>query len=210
MALFSKKILILANYMEKNKYLRSISFLFKFFTCAVFFTTILLTFLMIQSVLNKPNGDETAIVLGCRVYGERPSLSLMERLDAVYDYMMQNPNTKCIVSGGKGNGETITEAECMYRYLTNKGITKDRIFKEENSKNTRENLFFSLQIIEQNNLSPNIAIATSDYHQYRASIIANKLGIKNTAISAKTAFWLLPTYYVRELYAILYELLNLS
>ena len=94
----------------------------------------------------------------------------------------------------------------MYRYLTVKGIDGNRIFKEEESTSTRENIAFSLKVIKENNLSDEIAIATSEYHQYRVSLIAEGLGVENTAVSGRTAVWLFPTFYVRELYAILYEL----
>lgn len=182
----------------------------KIVICVIVFTAVILTVLMIHSAGNKPEGNETIIVLGCRVYGEKPSLSLTERLDATCRHMQKYPDTKCIVSGGQGDGESITESECMYRYLVKKGISKERIFKEERSRNTRENILFSLKIAEENGLSGKISIATSDYHQFRAHLIAQKLGVQNTAISGKSAPWLLPTYYVRELYAVLYELLNLN
>ena len=54
-------------------------------------------------------------------------------------------------------------------------------------------------------LYPEIAIVTSEYHQYRAGQVAKSLDLDYGAISGYTVFWLFPTYYVRELYAILYE-----
>ena len=75
-----------------------------------------------------------------------------------------------------GRGRKISEAECMYRYLTKKGINSSRIIKEDKSTSTRENLRFSKKIMEEKGLGNNIAIATSEYHQYRASQIAKSLG----------------------------------
>lgn len=166
---------------------------------------VILSSLMLHAAGKKPDGNETLIVLGCRVYGETPSLSLRERLDAAYEYLEANPETYCVVSGGQGSGENISEAECMYRYLVNKGIDESRIYKEDASTSTRENLRFSLQVIEENNLPGEIAIATSEYHQYRVSLIAKGLGIENKAVCGTTAIWLFPTFYVRELYGIMYE-----
>lgn len=172
-----------------------------------FTTIIFISASMIKSAVNYPLGKETVIILGSRVYGEKPSIALKERLDVAYEYLKQNPETYCVVSGGQGRGEDITEAECMYRYLKDKGIEESRIFKEDKSTSTRENLKFSLDIIEKNNLPTEIAIATSEYHQYRASIIAKKIGIESKAISAKTAKWLFPTMYLREIYGILHEII---
>lgn len=160
---------------------------------------------MIRAAYKEPESGSTVIVLGCRVYGERASLSMQERLKAAYNYLTEHENSACILSGGQGSGEDISEAECMYRYLINMGIDASRLYKEEQSTTTRENLYFSQQIIQENGLNPTIAIATSEYHEYRAGKIAESLGMEYAAVSAKTAIWLFPTYYVRELYAILYE-----
>lgn len=161
--------------------------------------------LMIHAASQKPEKNATAVVLGCRVYGERPSLSLIERLEAAYEYLKENPEAVCVVSGGKGDSENISEAEAMYRWLVDKGIDPSRIYKEENSISTVENIKFSKVIIEENNLNENIAIITSEYHAYRASVIAQKEGFSYGAVPGKTAIWLFPTFYVRELYGILYE-----
>jgi len=160
---------------------------------------------MIVAANKEPEPGATVVVLGCRVYGERASLSMMERLDAAYEYLRSHPEAKCVLSGGKGDGENITEAECMYRYLLNKGIDEARLYKEETSTTTRENLLFSKQLIEEQKLHPVIAIATSEYHMYRAGMIADALDITWAAVPGRTAIWLFPTYYVRELYGILYE-----
>ena len=161
--------------------------------------------LMIHAASREPEPGATVVVLGCRVYGERASLSMVERLDAAYTYLIGNPESACILSGGRGNGEDISEAECMYRYLVNKGIASERLYKEEASTTTRENLLYSKQMIEKLGLNPSIAIVTSEYHEYRAGMIADKLDIPYAAVPGKTAIWLFPTYYVRELYGILYE-----
>lgn len=160
---------------------------------------------MIWAATKIPEPNATVVVLGCRVYGERASLSLQERLEVAYEYLTEWEEAVCVLSGGQGDGETITEAECMYRYLVEKGIAPERLYKEERSTNTRENLLYSKQLIEEQGLYPAIAIATSEYHQYRAGKIAESLGLNYGAVSGHTAFWMFPTYYVRELYAILYE-----
>lgn len=173
--------------------------------CIIVTLVIIESSLMIVAANKTPTEDVTVVVLGCRVYGEHPSLSMVERLDAAYDFLVKHEDINCILSGGKGAGENITEAECMYRYLIDKGIDENRLYKEERSTTTRENLLYAKQIIEEYHLKPTIAIATSDYHVYRAGEVAKALGMEYRAIPGKTAIWLFPTYYVRELYGILYE-----
>lgn len=178
---------------------------------AVLLLLILLeTVCIVKATIRKPEKDAVVVILGCKIYGENASLTLISRLEAAARYLKKYPQSRCIVSGGQGSDEPISEAECMYRYLIRQGISPSRIIKEDKSTSTRENLTYSLEILcskEQKDgwEKRKIAIATSEFHQYRASRIADSLGIRHGAISAATPWWLLPTFYVRELYGILYE-----
>lgn len=173
--------------------------------CIILGLVIILTTNIIIAANRKPAEEATVIVLGCRVYGEYASLSLLERLQAAEEYLKAHPDTVCILSGGQGPGEDISEAECMYRYLTEQGIASGRLYLEDRSTSTRENMAFSKEIIEEEGFSTKVAIVTNEYHEYRASIIAGELDLEPASVPASTALWLFPAYYVRELYGILYE-----
>lgn len=161
-----------------------------------------LTGLIIHADHTAPKQDCTVIVLGCQVIGDTPSLMLSERVDAAYEFLIENPDVPCIVSGGKGDGENLSEAQCMYNLLIGKGIDPDRIYMEDKSVNTKENIKFSKEIIEENNLSENTAIVTDIFHQYRASDIVKSNGLNYGSVPADCVWYLIPTYYVRELVAI--------
>lgn len=163
------------------------------------------TAFMIKAATAKPSENATVVVLGCRAYGSRPSIMLASRLDAAYEYLTKHPDAICIVSGGQGPDESMPEAECMYLYLTEKGIAPERIYQENRSTSTRENLLFSQEIIEAVGLNPEIAIVTNEYHEYRAGMVADALEMEHSAVPARTPLWLFPTYYIRELYGIIYE-----
>ena len=163
------------------------------------------TAFMIKAATAKPSENATVVVLGCRAYGSRPSIMLASRLDAAYEYLTEHPDAICIVSGGQGPDESMPEAECMYLYLTEKGIASERIYQENRSTSTRENLLFSQEIIEAEGLNPEIAIVTNEYHEYRAGMVADALEMEYSAVPARTPLWLFPTYYIRELYGIIYE-----
>lgn len=169
-----------------------------------------LTGLIITADHTQPQQDCTVIVLGCQVRGETPSLMLSARIDAAYDYLTEHPDVKCIVSGGKGDGENLSEGQCMYNRLTEKGIDPDRIYIEDKSVNTKENIKFSKEIVEQNNLSENTAIVTDIFHQYRASRIVKSNGLTYGSVPADCVWYLIPTYYVRELVAITATFLGLA
>lgn len=172
---------------------------------AVFLLATAETALMVGAAAKDPEPSATVVVLGCRVYGERPSRMMVARLKAAQKFLEKNPDSSCILSGGQGEDEDISEAECMYRYLVAAEISPDRLYKEDKSTSTRENLLFSKEIIERENLNPKIAIATNEFHEYRAQRIASTLGLESGAVSGITEIWVVPTYHLRELYGILYE-----
>lgn len=166
-----------------------------------------LTVRMISTANNAPEQPCTVVVLGCHVKGTKPSLMLARRLDTAYEYMLEHPEVKCVVTGGQGTGEDITEAEAMKNYLVEKGIASERILEEDKSTNTLENLTFSKDILEENGVSGDIVIVTDNFHQYRASLIAEKLGLDSYSISCTTRIELVPTYWVREWFALAKEIL---
>lgn len=168
-----------------------------------------LTAFMVAARSDKPEAPDAVIVLGCKVNGEKPSRMLRRRLDSAAEYLSENEAVVCIVSGGKGSDEAISEAKAMKVYLTEHGISADRIIMEERSVNTYENLKNSTDILGKD--SGEIAIVTDGFHQYRAGYIAEKLGYDASAINARTdinSLSLDSTYYVREWMAITNEYLK--
>lgn len=145
------------------------------------------------------------VILGCGVNGTEPSLSLRNRIDAAYAYLIANPDTVCVVSGGQGPGEDITEAACMKRELTEMGIDPERIWEENRSTSTKENLEFSLAVIEANTgLRPEtLGIVSSEYHLCRAGLMAADQGVQAVGIPGKTSwFTLWANYHMREIVAV--------
>lgn len=160
---------------------------------------------MIVACNKSPTENATVVVLGCKVNSDKPSLSLEERLMEAYAYLSENPEAACIVTGGKGDDENVSEAECMYRWLVDKGIEAERIYKEDRATSTKENILYANEIIEEHNLNENIVVITSDYHTYRAQITAEEMGLGFGSSPSRTSVWLFPSFYIRELYAIIFE-----
>lgn len=164
--------------------------------------------LMFYGANKAPEKNATVIVLGCQVKGTQPSLTLKNRLDTAYEYLTNHPDAKAVLSGGKGDDEDISEAECMYNYLTEKGISADRLYVEAKSTTTSENIRFSKEIIETNGLNTDIAIVTDWYHEYRASVIAKRQGIDNAgAVGAPTPRYLTANLVTREIFALANEII---
>ena len=129
---------------------------------------------------------------------------MKRRLDCAYEYLSEHENVSVIVSGGQGSDEIISEAQCMKEYLTESGISPERIFMEDKSTNTEENLKFSQEIITGAGLPEKITLVTDSFHQCRAEMLAENIGIKPYNISGYTSWYIVPTYWVREWFGIAY------
>ncbi len=168
---------------------------------AICIVTLFSSFLILHGKNDTVSYTEDAIiVLGAAVHGDTPSLSLRKRLDAAVEYHTQNPDAIIVVSGGKGQGENVTEAEAMEKYLLEKGVSAKVIIKESEATSTYENFLFSLDIIEQRlGANAKIAYITNDYHVYRAGLCAKQAGIENaTHMHADTSLSYLISGVLRE------------
>ena len=144
------------------------------------------------------------VVLGCKVNGETASTVLAERIDAAYDYLSKDMDAVCILSGGQGEDEGISEALCMYRVLTKRGVDKERLILEDASTSTKENMLYSKEICEREGLGNKIVIITSEFHEYRARLLAKEQGFTTYAYGASRNLLYFPTYFLREVLGISY------
>ncbi len=158
--------------------------------------------MIISYGVSKPQpGADYVIVLGAQVRGRTPSYSLARRLDKAYEYLQQNPTTQVIVSGGQGPGEEITEAAAMAEYLESRGIAKERIILEEQSRNTYENIEYSRRLVEDEDAS--IVLVTNRFHVFRSVGIAKKQGMENVeGMGAPIKWYTIPNLYLREAFAV--------
>ncbi len=136
-----------------------------------------------------------------------PSVVYKHRLDAAIEYLNENPDTLCVVTGGQGSNESISEGEGGRDYLFENGISEERILLENKSVDTKENISNALKIIgihEKDIDALNIGIVTNNFHVYRGCYIASKETDANiSGIAAYTEYRFLPNNMVRETFGIL-------
>lgn len=156
----------------------------------------------IQETIHQqiPENADYLIILGARVKGSVPSLSLQYRIDKAAEYLSANKQTVAIVSGSKGPGEEISEAKAMQQGLIAQGIEEARIIMEDKSTTTQENIVFSKELIPDTAASG--LIVSNDFHIYRAVEIAKREGLDMKGMPAKTPKVSLLKSYTREYLAI--------
>ena len=179
--------------------------------CAVFLAAALLVLAVggiaiIRSMDGRGEpGGEILIVLGTTVNGTEPSPMLKQRLDAAVQYLNTYPDAICIVTGGKGDEHNLSEAQCMYNYLTAAGIDAARITMEDRATTTVENLQNVRTMLDTNEVD----ILSSDFHLYRAGLIAKEAAFIPTLIPAKTEpLSLLVPWFLREIFVLYPQLFS--
>ena len=161
---------------------------------------ILFGMILHEQVVGPEENADYVIVLGAGLRGERPSVVLRNRINAAAEYLLENPDTKAVVSGGQGKNELISEAEAMRRGLVELGVSESRIIMEDRSTSTNENLTFSKVFIPA---EASVVIVTNKFHVYRACHLARECGYTSVSgLGADNVRWLNPTNYLRECMAV--------
>ena len=154
----------------------------------------------------KTAETEYLIVLGAQMRENGPSVVLQYRLETATEYLTEHPQVLCIVSGGKGNNENISEAEGMRDYLVAHGIDASRIILEDRSTDTSENLRYCLSLLPSADTP--VGIVTNNFHMYRALGIAEQCGYKNASgVPARSTAEYLPHNMTREVVGVLKDTL---
>lgn len=167
----------------------------------LFITTTAL--ILISASRPAEKNADVLIVLGAGIREDRVTLTLRNRLDVAYEYLCENPDTVCIVSGGMGEGEVVTEASVMKRYLIERGIPEERVIEESESESTYENFLFSGEIIAQEfGDDADIVFVTTGFHVFRAGLTAKAAGVSAQGIASGGVWYITMNDYMRECAAI--------
>ncbi|MCC8181616.1 MAG: YdcF family protein [Clostridiales bacterium] len=151
---------------------------------------------------------DAVIILGCKIWGEEPSPALRRRLDTALDYLEElESRGVCpviVVSGGQGDDEPISEAQSMADYLTAHGVEKSRIFLEDQSTNTLENLKDSSALLAEQGIDGgHLTVVSNGFHLTRVRLLAGRLGLDCSTLSAPMPDWPSRIYStVREAFAL--------
>ncbi len=126
-----------------------------------------------------PKKSDVIVILGCKVRGTKPTLFLRTRTQRAISLYQQGYANTIMVSGGKGHGERISEAEAERRILLQAGIPASHILVEDRSTNTASEMKYIKKIMQEQDLKTAI-IVSNKFHLRRASMLAKRNGIDAT------------------------------
>lgn len=131
---------------------------------------------LIFSAIDQARPADSIVVLGAAQYDGRPSPVLRARLDHGIDLWNRGMGKVLVVTGGKGYGDTTSEADVGRSYAKKHGIPDTAILLENKGRTTRESMLAVSRLLEQR--GSKTAILVSDpFHMLRLSIIGRRFGM---------------------------------
>ncbi|MCB0825618.1 MAG: YdcF family protein [Armatimonadetes bacterium] len=119
--------------------------------------------------------SDAAIVLGAAAWGTEPSPVLRERLNHAIELYEKGQVKKIITTGGKLIDSDISEAEVSRNYLVQHGIPRQKIYIEDSSRRTLDNLGFARVTCRKQEIET-VLIVSDPYHMKRAMLVAKHYG----------------------------------
>ncbi len=149
----------------------------------------------------------TIVVLGSGLINGRVPPLLASRLDRGQRLMERSAahgkEPVVVVAGGKGDDESRSEAAAMAEYLIRQGVASDRIFLEDRSRTTQENIANVKALMAEQGLTGRIGVVTNNFHAFRSALLLRQAKVKGYVVGAPTARYYWPSASIREFIAII-------
>lgn len=126
---------------------------------------------------------DVAIVLGAAISDGEVSPVYRERINHAITLYEEGTVDFIILTGGFGEGSYKSDSQVAKEYALSQDVPEERILIEEKSTITEENLEFSKEIMDENDLETAI-IVSDPLHMKRAMLMAKDYNI--TALSSPT------------------------
>ena len=177
---------------------------------ATVISVINLIFILTPKVVGIDEKAEHVILLGGGIDkdGNLPK-SVISRVEKTAEYLNANPESICVVTGGKLAWLPFAEAPELKRQLVKRGVDADRILVEDKALDTIQNFQFSCKMLAEYKgvsvkeiLETPTAVVTSRFHLRRAERLASRMGFTNIkGIPSPCPAIYVPHDYVREIFA---------
>ena len=135
------------------------------------------TFVQVYRASNHDGAREAdaIIVLGAAQWNGQPSPVLQERLDHALELYEEGFAPLVVLTGGKQEADTFTEATTGYNYLRDRGVPDEALLKEVDGTSTWDSLRAVRRFLSERDVDE-VVLVTDDYHAYRVEAIAEEVG----------------------------------
>jgi uncharacterized SAM-binding protein YcdF (DUF218 family) len=126
------------------------------------------------------------VVMGAAQYMGRPSPVLKARLDHAIALWKRGMAPRVIFTGGRGDGDTTSEAAVGRRYAMRRGVPDSAIILETEGRTTRESLQGVVDLMARRP-TRDVILVSDPFHMLRLSILARRLGLEPLTSPTRTS-----------------------
>jgi uncharacterized SAM-binding protein YcdF (DUF218 family) len=124
---------------------------------------------------DQAQSADAIVVLGAAQYEGRPSPVLKARLDHAAELWTRGLAPRVIVTGGRGVGDTTSEAAVGMRYLVQqRGVAADSISMDTQGLTTSQSMVAVRRLLGTKSY-PTVLIVSDPFHMLRLAILARRL-----------------------------------
>lgn len=141
---------------------------------------------VVRSRIDQARPADAIVILGAAQYDGRPSPVLKARLDHGIALYRKGLAPHLVVTGGRGTGDTTTEAAVGRRYAIRRGVPARAILVEDVGRTTDESMDGVARLMREHRLER--AVLVSDpFHMLRLDILARRHGIRAWTSPTRTS-----------------------
>jgi uncharacterized SAM-binding protein YcdF (DUF218 family) len=125
------------------------------------------------------------VVLGAAQYDGKPSPVLRARVDHAIQLWRQGLAPVLVMTGGRGSGDTTTEAAVERRYAISKGVPAAAILVETESRSTSQTLRNVAGMMTKDRRE--VILVSDPFHMFRLAILARRFGLRPRTSPTRTS-----------------------
>lgn len=126
------------------------------------------------------------VVLGAAQYSGRPSPVLKARLDHALGLWDNGLAKWMILTGGKGSGDTTTEAAVGRAYLLRRGVPDSAMLLENTGRNTDQSMGGVARLLSEAGIS-DVILVSDPFHMMRLQILSWRYRLDAVPSPTKTS-----------------------
>ena len=139
---------------------------------------------------NASGRADAIVVLGAAQYGGRPSPVLKSRLDHALALWKARRAPRVVLTGGRRNGDLISEAAAGRRYLLRRGVPASAIMLEPDGRTSLASMRAAAVLLKAargNGATPRVLLVSDPFHMLRLSVLARLHGLTPMASPTRTS-----------------------
>lgn len=128
------------------------------------------------ALLDDARKADAIIVMGAAQYQGRPSPVLRGRLDHALVLWQEGLAPRVVLTGGIGEGDTVSEAAVGRMYMLRHGVPDTAILLEHEGRTSAQSLRAAADLLHARGLE-NAMVVSDPFHMLRLEILGRRFGI---------------------------------